>query len=224
MPSSCKLLKTADCVKGIFKFVNNEKENAYNLEITVKAFDKNGRELAETEGRYALYIEPDHEATVTVELPAGTVKAQAVSYRYTVSGSEKSGDFEKSVDATYPVTTTADSKIDTREELADKLIDDIEHQFMLEHYEAHGYYDKEKNQVIIAAYATQSYNECYYAYSIDTTVYSTLAKAIEQMSLTCYEEFKKYNFSDVKVSVGFLSSDEQVMISATNGTIVNNFN
>ncbi|MBQ8784242.1 MAG: hypothetical protein IJZ57_10790 [Clostridia bacterium] len=221
--SSCELIKASDGIKGIFTILNNENKTIDELKITVKAFDKNKEEIDSCEAEYALYIDPDHEATITVSLPEETETATAVAYKYTVDGKEKSGEFKENNIAAFPEITTADTKIDTREELAEMLIEDIEHQFMLQQYEAHGYYDKENKQVIIASYATKTYDECYYAYSLDPTIYNDLEKSLEQMSLTCYEEFQNYNFKDVEVSVGFLSSDEKIMISATNGTIVDNF-
>ena len=221
--SSCELIKTSSGVSGIFKILNCESATVDNLEITVKAFDNNGNETGTYKGIYALYTEPEEEATITVVLSAECESAKAVTYKYTVDGKEKSGEFKENNTATFPEVTTADTKIDTREELAEKLIEDVEHQFMLQQYEAHGYYDKENNQVIIASYAAKTYDECYYAYSLDPTVYDDLEESLKQMSLTCYEEFQSYNFMDVEVSVGFLSSDEKIMISATNGTIVDNF-
>ena len=221
--ASCELVKASNGVNGIFTVLSNEKAQIYNLTVTVKAFDENGDFIDSARGDYAMHVDPEHEATVTVSLPQNTKTAQAVSYTYVVDGTEKSGNFAQSKTAVFPSKTTADTKIDTREELAEKLIEDIEHQFMLQHYEAHGYYDEEKNQVIIASYATKTYADCSYAHSVDPTLYNELAKSIQQMSLTCYEEFENYNFKDVKVSIGFLSSDEKIMISATNGEIVDNF-
>ncbi|MBQ8227576.1 MAG: hypothetical protein IJZ88_01035 [Clostridia bacterium] len=221
--SSCELIQTSDGVKGIFKILNEESSTIDKLKITVKAFDESNQEIETIEAGYSLYIDPEHEATITVALPEETANAKAVSFKYTVNEKEKSGEFKESNIADFKETTTKDTKIDTREELAEMLIEDIEHQFMLQQYEAHGYYDKETNQVIIASYATKTYDECYYAYSLDPTVYDDLEKSLEQTSLTCYEEFQNYNFKDVEVSVGFLSSDEKIMISATNGTIVDNF-
>lgn len=221
--TSCELNRTKNGVNGIFTVLNHEKSRIDNLAITVKAYNQGGSEIDEVEGQYSLYVDPEHEATITVALPRNTESAQAVSYSFTIGEKKKSENFAESNTATFPPVTTTDSEINTREELAEMLIEDVEHKFMLQHFEAHGYYDKEKNQVIIASYATSTYDDCKYAYSMDPTVYNELAKSIQQMSLTCYEEFKNYNFSDVEVSIGFLSSDEKIMISATNGEIVDNF-
>lgn len=221
--TSCELNKTSRGVSGIFTVLSHEKAQIYNLAITVDAYDRDGNVIESACGEYAIYVDPEHEATITVELPEATESAKATGYKYVVEGEETDGSFTDSPVATFPPQTTADTKIDTREELAEKLIEDVEHQFMLQHYEAHGYYDKENNQVIIASYATKTYADCSYAYSIDPTSYNELAKSIQQMSLTCYKEFENYNFKDVKVSIGFLSSDEKIMISATNGEIVDNF-
>ncbi len=220
---SCELIKTSNGVNGIFTILNNEKAQIYNLAITVNPYDKNEDLIESAGGSYAIYVDPDHEATITVELPSNTERAEAVSYAYIVNGEKKSGEFKENNVAVFPEKTTKDTKIDTREELAEILIEDIEHQFMLQHYEAHGYYDNEKKQVIIASYANKTYKECEYAYTYEAAEYDALAKSIQQMSLVCYQEFQNYNFDDVKVSVGFLSSDEKIMISATNGEIVDNF-
>lgn len=221
---SGELIKTSDGVSGIFKLLNQEKSKADNLEITIKALDKNGNEIGTADGRYAIYVDPGHEATITVILPRGCEKAEAISCRYTVDNNEKSCEFTENNVAVFSVDAPEDEKIDTREELAEKLIEDIEHQFMLQKYEAHGYYDKEKKQVIIASYTNKTYEECEYAHYIEPSAYNALAESIKQMSSTCYEEFKNYKFDDVKVTIGFLSSDEKIMISATNGEIVDNFN
>lgn len=222
--ASCELIKATDNVNGIFKILNSEKSRIDNLSITVKAFDKSRNELGTYEGTYSIYVNPDNEATITVALPKETVSAKAISCTYILDSKKRTEEFESISDAVFPVTTTEKSKFDTREELAEHLIEDIEHQFMLKKFEAHGYYDKENNRVIIASYTTKTYSECQYARSIDPTIYNDLTESIKQMSLTCYEEFQNYNFKDVEVSVGFLSSDEKIMISATNGTIVDNFN
>lgn len=221
--ASCELIETSVGVSGIFKILNCENSTIDNLKITVKGYDENGKETGTFEGKYALYINPDEEATITVALSAECESARAVSYSYSLDGKEKSGEFKADNEATFPTQTTADTKIDTREELAEKLIEDVEHQFMLQKYESHGYYDAEKKQVIIASYAAKTYDECYYAYSVDPNAYDDLAESLARMSLTCYEQFQNHNFKDVQVSVGFLSSDEKIMISATNGTIVDNF-
>ena len=44
------------------------------------------------------------------------------------------------------------------------------------------------------------------------------------MSKTCLNEFESHNFSDVHVSVGMMSSDDEILISATDGEIVDMFN
>lgn len=222
-PVSCELIETTDGVNGIFIIHNKEKSTIDNLKITVKAYDQSNKETGTYNGKYVLYVDPDHEATVTVALPDGSKKAIVTEYSYTLGKKEKNGSFDKNNVATFMPTTTADTKIDTRKELADVLIEDIRHQFMLQKYEASGYYDEEKKQVIIASYANKTYDECYYSHSLEPGIYNALAQSIKQMSLTCYEEFQNHNFTDVKVSVGFLSSDKKIMISATNGEIVDNF-
>ena len=40
------------------------------------------------------------------------------------------------------------------------------------------------------------------------------------MSETCLAEFERYGFKDVQVSVGVMSTDDKIMISATNGEII----
>ncbi len=218
-----RLIETKNGVSAIYKIRNNTDTIISNLTVTVTGYNINSEKTGDFEGSYSHYIEADEEATLTVRLSDDCATAEISAYSYTAGSEEIKGEFIKNATAEFPQKTTADKKIDTREELATKVIEDVEHQFMLQKYEAHGYYDKEKNQVVIASYTTKTYDECYYAYTLDPTVYNALAESIAQMSMTCYEEFQNYNFKDVEVSVGFLSSDEKIMISATNGTIVDNF-
>lgn len=104
------------------------------------------------------------------------------------------------------------------------LIDDIKSKFRADGYNAEGHYDKNKKQLIIAAYFNKSYKSCAALYQIDPTQWQTLAESIASMSKTCLNEFESHNFSDVHVSVGMMSSDDEILISATDGEIVDMFN
>ncbi len=221
---SSELYSNQDSVTAKFEIINNEKEKIEDLNITVESYDKNGTLLSEVTVGYTMYVDPQAIATLGVAVDAQCQKAVAVSYEYVIDGKTKTGEFKTAAEATTASVTTKDTKYETREELAQDLIEDIKRQFMLQKYEAHGYYDSENKSLVIAAYTTKSYSDCAYENSIDPSAYSTLAQAISAMSQTCYDEFKRCGFSDVQSSVGLLSADEKIMISATNGMIVENFN
>lgn len=223
--SSCELYETSSGVNGKFVILNSSNDTLSDLKAVVCGYDKNQKEIVTKDASYSLEIKPEEEATVTVELTKECESAKIISYSFVTSdGKEKSGEFSENNVAVFPPVTTENKKISTRAQLAEILIEDIEHQFMLQAFESHGYYDEEKNQLVIASYITKTYDECYYAYSLDNTVYDSLADSVVNMSKNCYEEFQSYNFNDVQVSIGFLSSDERIMISATNGELVDMFN
>ncbi len=221
---SCELYKTLNGMNAKFEVINNEPGTIDNLSLEVETYvDSQAKESLAAE--YSLYIESGDTATVTLTLPYECEKAVAVSYSYqTADGETLSGDFENKATAVMKETTTSAKKeIKTREDLAEVLLEDVKHQFMLQSYEANGYYDNQKKQFVIAAYATQTYADCSYSYSIEPLPFRNLSDSIAQMSQTCYEEFQNYGFADVQVSIGFMSSDEKIMISATNGEIVEMF-
>ncbi len=222
--SSSELYSTDKATVAKFEIKNCEKSEIENLSITVEAFDKSGNSLGELSAVYSLPVEPEAVATLSVAVDEKSEKAVAVTYEYTVNGENKKGSFENVPDATQASITEADFNYETRGELADALIKDIKRQFMLQKFEAHGYYDSENNTLVIAAYTSKSYNECVYENSIDSSGYVALAESIATMSQTCLDEFEFHNFNDVQVSVGLLSSDEEILISATNGLIVENLN
>ncbi len=222
--SSCELYETSTGLNGKFIILNSGKNTVKNLTVTICGYDENGKELITQSASYSLDIKEKEEATVTVALDPECESASAVSYSYQApDGKSVKGEFSQNK-AVLIQKTTEVTEIKTRAQLAEVLIEDVEHQFMLQAFEAHGYYDEEKKQLIIASYITKTYDECYYAYTLDNTAYDSLEESVTKMSLTCYEEFQKYKFNDVEVSVGFLSSDEKIMISATNGKLIDTFN
>ena len=81
-------------------------------------------------------------------------------------------------------------------------------------------YDAEKNQLMIATYCDLTLNECIASYRINPDQWDELAQSITTMSQTCVDEFADYGFDDVHVSIGFMSKDEQIVLSATDGEIV----
>ncbi len=222
--NSSELYSTNKAVTAKFEITNHQKEKIENLSIQIEAFDKNNNSLGFATAKYSLPVDPDSVATLSASVNKESKKAVAVSYEYNLNGEKISGKFENSPEATQVAVTEADFNYETREELANALIKDIKRQFMLQKFEAHGYYESDSNSLVIAAYTSKSYNDCIYENSIDSSGYKALAESMATMSKTCLEEFEIHGFSDVQISVGLLSKDERILISATNGTIVENLN
>ena len=223
--TSGELFRTKNGISAKFEIINNEPGTITELKLNVITYNDN-KEIEQASVDYPIYVEENETASLTLAFEYECDKAVAVSYSYMkADGESVTGNFSQKYEAIFNTeSTTSAENINTRENLANKLIKDIERQFMLQSFEAHGYYDSEKNQLVVAAYAKDLYKDCYYAYQVDNTSYQNLAKSIATMSQTCYDEFRLYKFNDVQVSIGLLSADETIMISATNGEIVEMFN
>lgn len=210
----------------IVKFVikNGESEQISDLKIKAAIYDEKQNKIDEAEMTYPIKIEPGEEVTLSARCDESSRSAEITEYSYKKGGKEVSGKFDSAVTAKYEEPTTADKSVNTREKLAEVLIDDIKSKFRADGYNAEGHYDKDKKQLIIAAYFNKSYKACAALYQIDPTQWQTLAESIASMSKTCLNEFESHNFSDVHVSVGMMSSDDEILISATDGEIVDMFN
>ena len=210
----------------IVKFIikNKEKEEITDLKIKADIFDKSGNKVDQVEMNYPVKIGSDEEVTLSARCDENCLSAEATEFSYLKGSKTVTGKFQSGITAQYEEPTTADESINTREKLAEVLIDDIKSKFRTDGYNAEGHYDKENKQLIVAAYFNKNYTSCAALYEINPTQWQTLAQSIASMSETCLDEFKNHNFSDVHVSVGMMSSDEEILISATDGEIVDMFN
>lgn len=210
----------------ILKFVieNDENDTISELKIKADVYDEKQNKIDEVEMSYPIKIGSGEKVTLSARCDEGSRSAEITEYSYKKDGKAVSGEFDSAVTAKHEEPTTADKSANTREKLAQLLIDDVKSKFRADGYNAEGHYDTEKNQLIIAAYFNKSYTACAALYKIDPTQWQTLAESIASMSETCLSEFKSHNFSDVHVSVGMMSSDEEILISATDGEIVDMFN
>ncbi len=198
--------------------LNSTGGTVYSLSALIRTFSDKGAVSDEKEAVYPIEIENGDKATLSIKTDKECVSAQAVSYRYkTESGAEKSGEF--SDEFTVYVKKSAQSSIKTREQLAKDIIRDINNQFLKKGSLSTGRYDSDKKHLVIVSKYKDDYETCVDSYKHEPEMWNELADGIVQMSQTCCDEFKNNNFDDVNVSVGIISSDEEILFSATNGEL-----
>ena len=99
-------------------------------------------------------------------------------------------------------------------------IRDVKSQFLADGTYAVGNYNTEKKELYIVTRYMQDYDTCMSLYEKDPDIWKDVEDGIVSMSLSCLEDFKDYNFEDVKVNIGVMSEDEQILFMATDGQIV----
>lgn len=219
--TGCEIVSAGDAYNVKFTLLNNTDHTIKGLGITVSLMDDSGAETEKAQSSYPIAVSPKGSATLTVKGKKGIAKAKALSYSYTIENGETvSADFKKDHVAEISEVKTAQNVIKTRAEVADELIQDIKYQFLKKQYLTDGTYDEEKKQLIIASYCDLSLSECKASYRMSPDQWNELSQSISQMSSTCIDEFKSNGFDDVHVSIGFMSNDDQIIISATDGEIV----
>lgn len=216
-PVKGEIRKNGDKFSVSFTVRNSTGEKIDGLTLKIKTFTESGEEADSGEAAYPIEIEDGAEATLTFSTDKECSSAQAVSYSYKTSGVKTvQGEFSD-----FKAAVAADKVEDalTREALAEEIIRDVRNQFLAKDTYSHGTYDAEKKHLIIVSDYKQSYDVCLALYEKDPDIWKSLTDGIISMSETCLEEFRNNNFDDVSVSIGVMSSDEEIMFSATNGEL-----
>lgn len=206
-----------------FTALNNTEKSISEFTLDIVLIDSQGEEIKTMQVSYPIEIGPGQSATLSAQSDDDVVSAKASACRYKNSaGKEITLTFKNGYIAEYnPESTKQESgTIKTREEAAEIIIKDVKLQFLKKKYMTDGTYDPEKKQLMIASYCDLTLKECKASYSINTNDWDELSQSIASMSQTCLDEFKSYGFDDVHVSIGFMSKDDQIVISATDGEIV----
>lgn len=217
-PVRGEILKTGNGYSVSFIVKNSTGGTVSGLSIKIRTFSEGGKEADSGEAAYPIEISDGAEATLTFETEKKCTSAEAVSCTYKdESGRECTAGFDGTLKAELKEKAVSD--VLTREALAENIIRDIKSRFLAEGTYSYGEYDAEKNHLIIVSRYTQSYDVCLALYEKEPDMWTSLADGIVSMSETCLEEFRDNNFDDVSVSVGVMSSDEEMMFSATDGQL-----
>ena len=204
-----------------FTVRNNLKTTLKELTLNAVLLDADGNEIESCRAEYPIEVKSGESATLSIKSEKSFDTAKAVSCSYIdADGGQVTYKFKKEYIAVHEDTTTAEKLIRTRADLAEEIIQDVKFQFLKKKYATDGAYDAEKNQLMIATYCDLTLNECIASYRINPDQWDELAQSITTMSQTCVDEFADYGFDDVHVSIGFMSKDEQIVLSATDGEIV----
>lgn len=168
---------------------------------------------------YPIDVENGVNATLTFKTDKKCAAAKVVSYSFTdEKGKEKSGTFSE--DFTALIKEKSDGSIKTREQLAQRIIRDVKSQFLAKGSFAVGSYDDDKKELVIVSKYEQDYDTCVELYEREPDMWKSIEDGIVSMNLSCLDDFKEYNFEDVKVNIGVISKDEQILFMATDGEIV----
>lgn len=215
-----ELTQSANGTNVKFTVRNNTGETIDKLKITVETYD--GEKKTDTvELSYSLTVAAGDSATLGKSLPFECKKCVATDYSYVNdSGDTVSGSFDGGNEAIFSQKTEGKKNISTRAQLAEVMIDDIKKQFLSQGFSSDGNYDSDKKQLVIVSYAKSSYETSLLLYKKSPESWDDMADSIAKMSATCLAEFERYGFKDVQVSVGVMSTDDKIILSATNGEIV----
>lgn len=217
--SSGEIVKGKDNSTVNFVLVNETGKTIESLSVVVRTFSDNNKKEDEKEVVYPIEVENGMKATISMKTKKECVSAKAVSYKYkTSNGAEKSGSFGD--EFTAYVKKASSSSIKTREQLAEKIIRDVNNQFLKGGSLSTGSYDEQKKRLVIVSKYKDKYNTCLSAYEENPDAWQGLVDGIVSMSKTCHEEFVNNKFDDVSVSVGIISKDEELMFSATDGELI----
>ena len=206
-----------------FTAINNTKKSISDFTLDIDLIDSQGEEIKTTQVSYPIEIGPGQGATLSTQSDDDVVSARAAACHYkNSSGKEIDLTFKQLYIAEYnPKDTKQESgTIKTREEAAEIIIKDVKLQFLKKKYMTDGTYDPEKKQLMIASYCDLTLNECKASFAVNPDEWNELSQSIASMSETCLDEFKSYGFDDVHVSIGFMSKDDKIVISAADGEII----
>lgn len=218
-PVSGDIIETEDGFIVSFTVKNDTGKAVENLTLNIETYSDSGTLCEKGEAVYPISAESGAKATLTFKAKKKCTQAKAFSYSFTdEKGKEKSGEFTENFTAAIKEKT--DGEIRTREQLAERIIRDIKTQFLAKGDYAFGKYDSEKKELLIVSRYNQDYDTCVEMYEKEPDVWKSIEDGIVSMSLSCLEDFEEYNFEDVKVNIGVISKDEQILFMATDGEIV----
>lgn len=188
------------------------------LTVEVKTYGKGGAAADEGEAVYPIDVENGSSATVVFKTDKACESAEAVRYSYrNESGDEIKGEFDGDFRAYVKKATGND--IATREQLADEIIREVRDSFLKKGTYSTGSYDSDRKQLVIVSRYEDDYDTCLRAYKENPDAWKPLSDGVVSMSQTYLERFQDENFDDVTVAVGVMSDDEQIMFSATDGSL-----
>lgn len=218
--TSAQLTESAGGANVKFVIKNNTGAAIDKLKITADTFDGENK-MGSVEISYSLTVAAGESATLGKAVPSECKRCVVISYSYVNdSGDTVSGSFDGGNEAIFSQKTEESKNISTRAQLAEKLIDDVKSQFLSQGFSADGNYDSDKKQLVIVSYAKSSYETSLQIYNQSPESWENTADSIAKMSASCLSEFERYGFKDVQVSVGIMSTDDKIILSATNGEII----
>lgn len=218
-PVSGEIIESDGGFSISFTVKNDTGKTVKNLTLNIETYSDGGTLCEKGEAVYPISAENGANATPVFKTEKKCVQAKAVSYSFTdEKGKEKSGEFAE--DFTAVIKEKDDGEIRTREQLAERIIRDIKSQFLTSGSYAFGEYDTEKKELLIVSKYEQDYDTCAELYEREPDMWKSIEDGIVSMNLSCLDDFKEYNFEDVKVNIGVISKDEQILFMATDGEIV----
>ncbi len=218
-PVSGDIIEAEDGFIVSFTVKNDTGKAVKNLTLNIETYSDGSTLCEKGEAVYPISAESGAKATLTFKAKKECTQAKALSYSFTdEKGEEKSGEFAE--DFIAVIKEKDDGEIRTREQLAERIIRDIKSQFLANGSYALGKYDSENKELLIVSKYEQDYDTCAELYEREPDMWKGIEDGIVSMSLSCIEDFKEYNFEDVKVNIGVISKDEQILFMATDGEIV----
>lgn len=219
VPVSGEIIESEGSFSVNFTVRNDTGGDVKNLTVFIETYS-DGETLCEKgEAVYPIAVQDGANATLTFKTEKKCTQARAVSYSFAdEKGSEKSGEFSETFTAV--IKEKSDGDIKTREQLAERIIRDVKSQFLANGTYAFGKYDSEKKELLIVSRYDKDYDFCVELYESEPDMWKSIEDGIVSMSLTCLDDFKLYNFEDVKVNIGVISKDEEILFMAADGEIV----
>lgn len=218
-PVSGEIIESDGSYNISFTVRNDMGKAVKNLTVSVELYSDGGKLSEKGEANYPIAVESGANATLTFRTEKKCTQAKAVLYSYTnENGRKNNGKFSK--DFTALVKEKSDGEIRTREQLAERIIRDIKSQFLAKGSYAVGSYDSEKKELLIVSRYERDYDTCAELYDREPDIWKSVEDGIVSMSLSCLDDFKEHNFEDVKVNIGIMSDDEQIIFMATDGELV----
>lgn len=217
-PVSGEIIKNEENYIVKFVVANKTGGKIESLSAVITICSGKNTVAEEKEIEYPLAVENGKNATISTTTEKDCTSAKITSYSYkTEKGKTVQGEFEKDCIAYIKSKT---SQVKTRDQVAEDMIREIKSQFLEEGFMATGSYNSEKKQLVIVSKYTESYDVCVELYEREPDMWESLEDGIVSMSQACYNEFADNGFEDITANVGVVSSDEELLFSATNGTLV----
>ncbi len=194
---------------------NKTGEKIKNLSVT--ALTDDGEKHT---GKYPIEVEPDGRATLSINGKMNCKSVKVISFSYdNQKGKTFTGEFGENAVVKPRVKSDGETVV-TRESLAEKIIIRVRDEFLKKRTYSQGQYDPEKKILYVYSQYPEDYDYCYDSYQKDPTAWKSLEDGVVKMSSDYLSEFKNNGFDDVTVSIGVMSSDEKIIVSASNGELI----